>query len=395
MNTRHVPARAIAALFLAGGCTTAAHAERADATDPVQVSLFAGAAYDDNIYRLEGDREALQAIGTSTLDDWYRYGGIDFTGRFAGDERRLDVDAQIYRQTYDRFDSLDHTGGHFDASGEWKLSDATRGKLSYGFERRLQSFTNKDIPREDMIRKHAFEAAIEHVLASRWQVRLQGDWADFNFSTSDFLDKQQLDGEAEIDYAASQHSTFGLLGSYTQSNFDTNNARDFSGWSLGPSFHWQLTSSFTVRANVGYTHRELEHPGNLSDYNGVTGFVSSYWSPGERFSSDIRVYRDVDNLGGEVSEYTERTGVTWQPRWQATSKLSTRLAVTYEKRDFSAVQGARNRKDDYFVTDLWLDFQIARRLLLSLGYTLETRNSNIDREDFNDNTVRAEARFTL
>ncbi len=394
-KTVHVPAALVAMAALAGMLLHAANAHGAEAEDPLQVSLFAGAAYDDNIYRLEDDSDALLTLGSAKLDDWYRYGGVDLKANLAGDRRRLDVDAEIYRQTYDQFGDLDHTGGHFNAAGEWELSSSTNGNLGYLFDRRLQSFTNKDTTRKNIIQRNRLDAGVEHTLAQRWQVRVQGDAINYDFSSSDFLNKQQFDGEAEIRYAASQRSIFGLLAAYTASNFDSNDSRDYTGWSLGPSFHWQLTSSIQVAANVGYTHRALDSAGDLSDYDGVTGFVSSRWEPGKRFSSELRAYRDVSDLGGEVSEYTERTGLSWRPTWQMTAKLSTRFGVTVERRDFTAAPGERDRKDDYLLADLWVDFQTTRRLLFSLGYTLEHRDSNQALEDFDDNVFSGEARFTF
>src|SRR5690606_19397557 len=123
-----------------------------------------------------------------------------------------------------------------------------------------------------------------------------------DFSNSDFLDKDRFDAEAEIRYAASQKSIFGLLATWTQSDFDDNDTRDFSGWSLGPSFEWQLTSRVQISANLGWTHRGLDKSGGtLKDYDDVTGYVAALWVPSDRFSHELRVYREISNLGGEVS----------------------------------------------------------------------------------------------
>lgn len=374
--------------------TTGAHA--AEATDPVRANVFAGAGYEDNLFRFEGESEAEARLGTDELADWYRYAGAGFQGNFAGDERRFELDGEIYRQTYDMFDFLDHTGGRLNAGGEWELSSDTRGNLRYGYQRRLQSFTNQDSSSQDIIQQHRFEGGIERTLAERWQIRFLGGWRDLNFSNSDFLDKQRLDAEAELQYAASQNSIFGLLATWTDNDFDSNDDRDFTGWSLGPSFEWQITTSFQLSANLGYTRRELDNPAGLDDYDGVTGYVSSLWAPGDRFSSELRVFRDVSNLGGEVSEYAERTGLRWMPVWQMTPRLAGRFSFTYEERDFAAVESnALDRTDDFLLGELWLDYDITRRLLLSLGYSYETRDSNDDAQEFDAHIFRGEIRFNF
>lgn len=389
-------ATTLAVPVLAIALTFPSSAAAAQAADPLTGEVFAGAAYEDNLFRLEGEEEALEALGTDDLEDWYRYAGAGFTGNFPGDQRRFDVDGEIYRQTYDEFDTLDHTGGRFNARGEWELSSDTNGNLGYGYRRKLQSFTNKEAVTKDIVDQHGVEGGIERRLAQRWQTRLLAAWSNLDFSTSDFLDKKRWDAEAEIRYAASQNSIFGLLGTYTLSDFDSNDNRDFTGWSVGPSFEWQITSSFELSANLGYTHRGLDEPGDLDDYDGVTGFIASRWQPGDRFSSVIRVFRDVSNLGGEVSEYTERTGLRWQPRWQMTPKLTSRFSLAYEERDFTAVEGTTtDRKDDFLLAELWVDFDITRRLLLSLGYGYETRDSNEPDREFDAHVFRSEIRFNF
>lgn len=384
------------ALLIAGGLIwcAASHAA-APPAEPFEGVVFAGAAYDDNLFRLEGEEEALESLGTDELDDWYRYVGAGFRANFPGDERRVDIDAEIFRQTFDTFDDLDHTGGRFAATGEWQLAPDTRGILGYAYQRRLQSFTNKESTARDIQRIHTVNGAIERNLAERWQLRVDAGWSDLEFSNSDFLDKQRLDGEVELRYAASQNSIFGLLATYTDHDFDEGGTRDFSGWSLGPSFEWQITSRFQLSANVGYTHRGLDDPGDLDDYDGVTGFVAALWSPRETFSHELRVFRDVSNLGGEVSEYTERTGLRWRPRWQLTPKLATRFSLAFEERDFSAVDDADDRRDDYLLADLWFDFDLTRRLLVSLGYAYEDRQSNEAGRDFDAHVFRGELRFTF
>ena len=387
---------AASALAAAYAVSPAGYAAQGDpAADPFRGNVFVGAAYDDNLFRLEGEAEALETLGTDELEDWYRYAGAGLAATFAGDQRRFDVEAEIYRQTFDEFDDLDHTGGHLNANGQWELNPDTRGLLGYGYQRRLQSFTNKENTADDIQQVHSITGGIERRVAERWQLRLGGGFSDYNFSASNFLDKERLDAEAEIRYAASQNSIFGLLGTYTESDFDSNDNRDFSGWSVGPSFEWQITTSFQLSANVGYTHRGLDNPGDLDDYDGVTGYIASVWSPRDTFSHEIRVFRDVSDLGGEVSEYAERTGLRWRPVWQVTPKLSTRFSLAFEERDFDAVEGGEDRNDDYLLADLWFDFDLTQRLLVSIGYSYEDRQSNEDDREFDAHVFRGELRFTF
>jgi hypothetical protein len=305
------------------------------------------------------------------------------------------VEGEIYRQTYDDFDYLDHTGGLFDANGELSFSDVTRGNLGYRYRRRLQGFTNKNTTEKDVIDRHTVRAGVERTLAQRWQGRLGARWADVGFSNSKELDKNQYDGEAEIEYAASQNSIFGLLATYTKSEFDTNSNRDFSGWSLGPSFDWQIRSNTLIDAHIAYTERSLDDSGSIiDDYDGITGHLRGRWTLEELFETELRVFRDVTSLGGEIAGYTERTGVEFKPSWQITSKLLGTFGLGYEERDFDST-GLLDRKDEYYLANLGVEFAMTDAFLVTAGYAYEERDSNVPQRDFEDHTVNAELRLNF
>ena len=229
----------------------------------------------------------------------------------------------------------------------------------------------------------------------RWQGRLAARVADVDFSNSKELDKNQYDGEAEIKYAASQNSIFGLLATYTRSEFDSNSNRDFSGWSLGPSFDWQVLASTSIDANIAYTERSLdESNGIVEDYDGITGHVRGRWTREELFETELRVFRDVTSLGGEIAGYTERTGIEFKPTWQITGKLSGTFGLGYEERDFDTTTG-QGRKDEYYLANMGLELAMTDALLVTAGYAYEERDSNFPQRDFDDHIVNAELRLNF
>jgi hypothetical protein len=364
--------------------------------EPFQAYVSAGVSHENNLFRLPGSTVAQEALGDDG-DDWYRYAEAGFRALHSVEDGQFEFSAAIRRQTYDTFDFLDHNAGAFAASGTWKLTAEARGNLGYTFRRRLQPFTNKDTTARDVVQEHRVDGGVERPLGDRWLARLGASATDLAFSTTEALDKRRYDGNAEIHYAASQLTTIGLVTTYTRSDFDVDGTRDFSGWSIGPSWRWQPTARLLVSSNVGYTHRSLDNgAGEIDDYDGVTGFLSGQWSPTSVISSELRVYRDVSNLGGEISEYTERTGIQLTPQWHLTPKVTSRLSLGFERRDFSAVQtDAINRKDDYFLADLAVDFAATSKLLLGLGYGYENRDSNVGERDFSARMLHAHLRWDI
>jgi hypothetical protein len=394
----------LTATVIASACVAAPTVHGAEATgpgpyttEPFQAYVSLGGAYEDNLFRFSGTSEAEETLGTDQMDDYYGRAAAGFRSQHAGDDQRYELAGEVNHQAYAEFDTLDYTGGSATAFGEWSVLEDGTGSLQYKYNRSLQSFTNKDNTVKDIMNRHTVDGVLKKPLAQRWQLRLLARGSDVDFSTSEFLSKKQTDGEAEIIYAASQQSTFGLLTTYTASNFDDED-QDFSGWSIGPTFDWQIDSSLLLQTNVGYTHRGLDSSTatGVDDYDGVTGFAAATWEPGPRFATELRVFRDVSSLGDEISQYTERTGVRFTPTWQLTSKLTSELSLAWERRDFSLIESdTGDREDDYLLLDLSLDFAATQKLLFSLGYGYEHRDSNLPQEDFGANIVYADVRFEI
>lgn len=388
-------------LLVLASSAVPAHARDASAAgatlaEPFQAYISAGATYDDNLFRLENGSEGEQVIGTRNLDDWYSKLTAGFDTVIARENQSFDLQGDVYRQMYDQFSDFDYTGGRFRGAWNWKASDDTRGDLGYRYRRELRSFSNEEIPEKDIVEENAVFGSIEQQLAQRWLLRLASDYADLHFSTSPLLEKRRLNLESELRYAASQRSTFGLLTKYTQSKFDQNQAQDFSGWSVGPSMIWQFTPELKFTGDISYTHQGLdESPPGTEDFNGVTGTLVTDWQPNDRVGWTFRVFRDISDLGGEIPQYTKRTGVKLVPTWQITAKLATRAELVYEKRDFVEFTVGPHREDDYYLANLWLDLKVARRWLVSAGVGGERRDSNVQIDDFDDATVSAVIRFDL
>ncbi|MEQ8205647.1 MAG: hypothetical protein RIA65_05685 [Woeseia sp.] len=210
----------ICTLYLA--TNVAAADGEATPAKPFQFHVSVGATHEDNLFRLMDSSEGQALLNTEDLADWYHYLGAGFSGVIANDNQRFELLGDIQRQAYDRFSDLDHTSGRFRGVWHWRVSEQTRGELGYRYRRELRSFTNQNVPYKDIIEQNTVFAAIERTIAQRWLLRVSGEADDFTFSGSPLLQKQRGTVEAELRYAASQQSTFGIITTFTNSAFDAN-----------------------------------------------------------------------------------------------------------------------------------------------------------------------------
>lgn len=390
---------ALGAATLCAGARLAAAADNTEASaeQPFTFFLTVGASHEDNVLRLENENEARSLLGTSDMADWYRFFGAGFHGLIAREKQRFDLRGEVQHRTYDRLSQFDHTSGRFRGAWHWRAGEKTRGDIGYRFRRELRSFSNQSIPTKDLAEESAVFASVERQIAQRWLLRLAAESADLTFSASPLLQKQRSTVETELRYAASQQSTFGLLTTYTQSTFDQDDRQDFSGWSVGPLVRWRPQSNLTIAANLAYTHQGLDvaQPG-IDEFDGITGFVSANIEISSSVGVILRGFRDISDLGGEIPLYTVRNGVSIAPTWQITSKVTGRAQLELQYREFNAASVfGEDREDDYSHSELWLDFAVAPRWLISIGVGAEHRDSNVDSRDFDDVTVHANIRFNL
>lgn len=394
---------ALLGMLLQSHDAVAAPAGRDDV--PFRAHVEMTLAHDDNIFRLEDGNEGLQTIGTRDLEDWYGRLGAGFRTVFEAADQQFEIEGDVYRQANDRFDELDHTGGLGRGTWNWRASETTRGDLGYGYRRELRRFSNRDVPTRDLLDEHLVFGSVDQRVAQRWSVRGAAQFADIEFSASPLLAKQRFEVESELRYDASQRSKFGLLASYTESSFEERSAQDFSGWSVGPTMIWQYTPNLLFSGNLSQTHQSLDDSGSADEeFDGITGYVAANWSPNDRVRWNMRLFRDISDLGGEVPRFTKRTGVSIVPTWQISPKLASRGRFIYEKRDFVSFTGFApgtgvgiepGRKDDYYELSGWLDLRVARRWLLSAGIAAEHRESNTALQEFDDLTVQFTARFDI
>lgn len=362
---------------------------------PFQAYLSTRVSYDDNVFRLQDSTEGQQLLGIDELDDWYATLTAGFETVITGESQAFEVQADLFHQIYEDYNEFDNTGGRFLGTWKWKTSDATRGDVGVRYRRNLRNFSNTNVPLKDIVDQYTVFASLDKRLAQRWLLRIAPELTKFEFSASPLLDKQRFDLESELQYAASQNNSIGLLGTFTQSSFDQSQARDFSGWSIGPSIHWQYTPALNFSASVGYTHQGLDEfqPGE-EDFDGITGYAVADFQSRESISWRLRLFRDISDLGGEIPRYTKRSGVSLIPTWQITEKLRGAAELTYERRDFVAFSGpASDRQDDFFVQKLWLDLRMARHWVVSTGIAGENRTSNVELQEFDDITVYVSIRF--
>ena len=363
--------------------------------DALNPYVTVGYGYDSNIYRL--DDELLPIGGERT--DQYAMGSVGFDADITRSLQSWQLYAEVNHTLFNEHDDLDYTGSRAGAIWNWGLTKASFGSLGITHRRALRDFANqiaenkvKDLRMEN---KLAGDANIK--LPGRWTMGVRGEFADITFSESERLDLRRFLTGGNIGYASTAGSTIGLDAEYVEGDYDENPLADYEEYTVGPTLEWKFTDRTVLHAKVGYTKRNQADP-LRQDFDGVTGRVSLDMDNQPRNGLKLVLYRDLSNLGDEVLEFAEVTGIELEPRWQLREGLDVRFKLGYEKRDFNPDPDAEligldpNRDDDVFTGGAFLDWQFTRHFKLSLGADMQKRDSTRELQDFDFH--RFEIRFT-
>jgi exopolysaccharide biosynthesis operon protein EpsL len=390
-------------LFVLAGLVLQAGASAADLARTLQKIhpyVATGMTWDTNLFRVEDNDQAKLLLGTRSKNDRYLTLETGFDTELAVSRQRFLLDGRIHRDKYNRFDELDYTGGDARALWKWVRGKLWSGDLGYKYRRSLRSFANQTVPKKDIREEHRVFGKADRWLTDRWRAGVLGNWSEVDFDETDTLKRSRGEGGVGIDYVTQAGNSVGFQSTYTNADFDNARSNDYSQYQLGPRMDWRPTGKTRIQAKAGYTNRSFDDnssPRGQKDYDGFTGRLTAIVSAAESRRIEASVYREISNLGDEISNYAVIHGVSLEPVWQVTGKIALRALGEYEQRDFKGDRGRSTldldqREDDVYTAGIWLDWRPYRIITASIGYQAGKRDSNRDFEEYNYESV--EARLT-
>lgn len=257
---------------------------------------------------------------------------------------------------------------------EYPLSGTLKTRVSYTYE---NLWYKEEIGDNTTI--HIFAAGLTKELSSR--ISASFSYAYFIHQAEETEDWNRHDASVGMNYQVTQKLS--LAGSFGRSWFDyKDRADDFDFWNT--SANYQLTDRIFLTG--GYSRSFL---------NSVN--VGTYKSDAVRVSltrqGDIPVTVSVfKQKGVYLSEDREdkSTGVTVSAGYLITPRMTGRLTGFYTDYDFLPDKEQVKR----YGASLSFDYAI-RITTISAGYTHNDSNSTVNRNDYKNNVIWMQARFTI
>ncbi len=376
-----------------------------DALKALHPYAYVGLTYDTNLILSSNDPVATAALqdffGFSGTSDWYTTLGAGFDSEINKGKQKFSVGGNIFRNTYDRFNELDYTGGDARAIWDWAAGRLWSGTLGYRFNRELRSFANQDVPDRDVMNRNRVFGDVKRWVTDRWRVGASADWSDVAFSANESLNRNIYGVGAVVDYVTAADNSVGLEARAVDVRFTNVALRDYTKFNIGPVADWRVTGSTRLRAAAGYVQQTYDDTPDR-DYNGPVGRLTAIWDATGKTRITSEVWRDVSSLGDEIATYAVITGISVAPRWQMSPKTQLRAFAGYEQRDFS---GSRDiitpdpllgdRVDDVFTFNVGADWTIRNNIIFSLQYDAGNRDSTRQLVDYDFQSIQALVRVGL
>jgi hypothetical protein len=383
--------RAVSTAFVLAALT-ASHLAQSE----VRFRPYASSRYEhsDNLFALpDGTTPPLATSADQGRDDnvLTYSAGLNIDAGFG--RQQLTLRSFGSRAEYNDYDQLDHDEYGADVNWNWRLASAFDGVLGYGRAQRMVNFADTLSNQLLVENQEQLNASFNVNVTPSWRIESRVRRTDLESPrpTAPQLDSTETLKGVGVRYQGLGKLSLALEGTQTDG--------DVSGLTLSPDQEYtqtaaQLSSTLqaspqsSFSANLGYTKRDYDGP--LADQDAITGMLSYSRTLSVKTSISLRADRMMNSylIASEVLT-TIDTGIGLTVNWQPTRKLGLGLSVTYRESEFPdqpAFGSTEDRQDDYWVSNLDINYQALSWLLVRPYAQYQSRDSNDPLYPF-DNTV--------
>jgi len=352
----------------------AATAAEGDTFRPV---VFASYGYDDNLFRVADNAEALLVLGTTDKADSYLRYGVGFDIDWHLSRQQFIVKGQTSRTRFDRYTTLDYDGHDLSGEWRWQVGNQWNGRLGMARSTSQGSYTELQqlISNTRTLDSQFFEAS--YWFHSRWRagLKMRHETSDYSASTlatdNSESDSTVLglyrDGRA-IGYSGIEVRAGRLNYPNRPINATLDNAFDEMGISYVTV--WNPSGKSRMNLRLGLQKREGRNLNYTTDSLDVD--VDGAMAVSGKTSLSAGIFRRLRSEDFSGANTTTTTGVNLGLQWQALPK--TRIAVTFKVQNVG--YDPNNRQDDVVTTSIGADYQPLPGAMLSIGLMHDRRGSN-------------------
>ena len=380
----------------------------------IDIKPYVGAniSYDDNVFRFSSPSQAQQAFGSSATADTIKRLDVGLDANVRLSRQQLRLSAGLSESRYNRFDLLDNTAKSALLAWDWQLGNDFFGVLSASKNESIAGFNEIRNPVKNL-------RTLERQTASaNW--RFHPDWTAYasrDQSTSEneldsfeSLNRDSNTTEAGMRFTNPLGTQLAL--SYRLIDSEYPNRTGFAAVLFGdesvqsaltleaawlPSAKTRISTKLS-RVNIDYEDSPQREFSGFNQRFDISHALTN------KIMLNASVYKEVEPIEDILSTYLEATGLSFNPSWAISSKLVLRGGVGYQEREYLGSTGIVNngfltvsndRSDSSKNASVALTYVPSLKSLIQLQYQAEKRESSLNNQSFEFNSLSFVARYTF
>jgi hypothetical protein len=343
--------------------------------------------YAQTLYGYNSNVFAQRQDGSGTVDDEadksLSYGaGFSLDSEFG--RQKITLTANGQRTKFQEFEQLNHNEYDGNATWDWKLGRLFDGLLGYSVMQRMVPFADTQEVSTELLLENSRRADVGFNIAvsPRWRLETQASRAELESPREGAPTLEQTDDligaglmyvgrarmSAGVEFTDTDGEVTGLQG-VADRNYDQRTGQFVANYNVSGR------SSFG--ATLGYTKRNDDVSGDVDAVTGTLGYNRALT---RKTSATIQFSRLLNSYLVNNAVQTElATALSLGANWQATAKTGLAITFGYQQSEFpnqvfSSV--VEDREDDFAFSELHVNYQVARWLLIHPFVRYEERDSN-------------------
>ncbi|HZF15727.1 MAG TPA: outer membrane beta-barrel protein [Steroidobacteraceae bacterium] len=390
-------------------CAFAAPGTGPDETDPVEFYLADELSYDDNLFRVPEGLAASDpaAIGVPSTDDLLNRASAGVHGRWDLSRQVFGLDLRLDDVRFQDNSDLNYVGGNAGLQWKWQTGKRWSGLITGQYDRALANYSNYRFFAKDLVDVGAYGAEVRFHFGSRWSLLAAGTDTRTNHSADERADEEFHGRTARggLEYRTPSDNLFAAEYRYTDGEFpnadplvDGFGSRYFEHVPT-VRVSYIFTPQTSLEARYGYLERTYQDPA-AGDFAGGVWNAKFTWRPREKLWFEMKGWHELRAYEDSESQYFVAQGWSFGPTWAPREKLQFTLLASMEDQDYvSAGTLAPSlqpfRKAQVQFAQLGVDYSPRKAWSIRLAYRHLRYDSNLPLEDYDDNVVSAQVRFSM
>ena len=387
----------------------AAQAEPVDEKSPVEFYVADKITYDDNLFRVPASllRTDPAAVTVKSVSDVLNRASVGVHARWDASRQVFLINLRLDNVNYKNNTDLDYFGGSADLTWNWQAGKRWSGLFTGQFDRAQASYANYQFFGKDVVGTANYGAEIRFAVGSRWSLLAAGAETRTNHSAVErqIEEFHSQTGRAGLEYKTSSENLFAAEYRFTDAKFPNVDpllntfAHKYSERVPTLRMHYGFTVQTKLDARYGYLKRTYDDP-TATDFAGGIWDATLRWETTEKLAFDVNIWHDLRAYADSESEYFVAEGVSVGPTWSPRTRFVFSLLGMYEDQRYVnagvlIIGPLPQRKAHVGSGQLAMDYWPTRALSFRAQYSYLAYSSSRALEDYNDNIISLQIRFSF